>query len=122
VALQGVTRAPVAVAEKDREFIPVGLTTTVNKESAEPKKAAEASPATEAPSGAIGTVSVATTPDGADVYADNLFHGNSPATLKLKPGKHTIGVKMAGYKDWSRDVSTDAGSEAHLTAALEKTN
>jgi hypothetical protein len=27
---------------------------------------------------------------------------------------------MTGYKDWSRDISTDAGSEAHLAAALEK--
>ena len=69
-----------------------------------------------------GTINVATTPDGAEVYVDNLFYGNSPATLKLKAGKHTIKVKMSGYKDWSRDLSTDAGSEARLTAALEKSN
>ena len=69
-----------------------------------------------------GTINVATTPDGAEVYVDNLFYGNSPATLKLKAGKHTITVKMSGYKDWSRDLSTDAGSEARLTAALEKSN
>src|SRR5437660_5662905 len=122
VALQGVTGAPVSVGEKDREFIPVGLTTSVNKESAEPKNASQASTASAASGEAIGTVSVATTPEGADVYVDNVFYGNSPATLKLKPGKHTIGAKMAGYKDWSREISSDAGSEAHLTAALEKSN
>jgi len=122
VALQGVTGAPVSVGEKDREFIPVGLTTSVNKESAEPKNASQASTASVASGEAIGTVSVATTPEGADVYVDNVFYGNSPATLKLKPGKHTIGAKMAGYKDWSREISSDAGSEAHLTAALEKSN
>ena len=60
--------------------------------------------------------------DGADVYVDGQFYGNSPATLKLKPGKHTVAVKMSGYKDWSREITTDAGSDAKLSAGLEKVN
>jgi len=124
VALQGVSGAPVSVAEKEREFIPVGVTTTVAKESGEGKNAAQqaATPASPPKEEAVGTVSVATVPDGADVYADDQFYGNAPATLKLKPGKHTIRVKMSGYKDWSRDMAVDAGSDAHLTAALEKSS
>jgi hypothetical protein len=117
VALQGVTGAPVSVAEKEREFLPVGLTTRLSKDSQEDASAGKAAPAA---SDATGTVTLATTPDGADVYVDGQFYGNSPATLKLKPGKHTIGVKMSGYKDWSRDMSTDAGGESHLTATLDK--
>jgi PEGA domain-containing protein len=121
VALQGVTGAPVTVGEKDREFIPVGVTTTVAKsEPAEVKKASLTSESSAASGDAIGTVSVKTNPDGADVYLDGQFYGNSPATLKLKPGKHTVAAKMSGYKDWSREVATDAGSDAHLTATLEK--
>jgi hypothetical protein len=119
VALQGVTDAPVSVGDKDREFIPVGLTTAVAKES-EGSKNAGADAAAAKPVDAIGTVNVISNPDGADVYADGQFVGNSPATLKLSPGKHTVAVKMTGYKDWSREISTDAGSEARLTAALEK--
>lgn len=119
VALQGVTGAPVAVGEKERGFIPVGLTTAVAKDSGENKTGSTASAASSA---GIGTVSVATSPDGADVYVDGQFYGNSPATLKLKPGKHTIGFKMSGYKDWSREMSTDAGSDSHLTATLEKSS
>lgn len=123
VALQGVTGAPVSVGEKDREFIPVGLTTSVTKDSGEGDAAAsKGSEKNTAPAGAMGTVSVTTVPDGADVYVDGQFFGNSPTTLKLKPGKHTIGVKMSGYKDWSREMSTEAGSDAHLTATLEKAN
>lgn len=120
VALQGVTGTPVSVGEKDREFVPVGVTTTVAKESEESKTAGQNATAAVKPPDAIGTVNVVSNPDGADVYADGQFVGNSPATLKLSPGKHTVVVKMTGYKDWSREVSTDAGSEAHLTAALEK--
>jgi hypothetical protein len=118
VALQGVTGAPVSVGDKDREFVPVGLTTAVAKES-EANKSAGGDAAAK-PVDAIGTVNVVSNPDGADVYADGQFVGNSPATLKLSPGKHSVAVKMSGYKDWSREISTDAGSEAHLTAALEK--
>jgi len=117
VALQGVTGAPVSVAEKEREFLPVGLTTRLSKDTPEDASASKAAPAA---SEASGTITLATNPDGADVYVDGQFYGNSPATLKLKPGKHTIGVKMSGFKDWSRDMSTDAGGESHLTATLDK--
>ena len=122
VALQGVTGVPVSVAEKEREFVPVGVTTNVTKESEENKSAGRASAQTGTPADATGTVNLSSNPDGADVYVDDQFYGNSPTTLKLKPGKHIIRVKMSGYKDWSREISTDAGSEAHLTAALEKLN
>src|SRR5581483_4996899 len=133
VALQGVTGAPVAVGEKDREFVPVGVTTSVAKNSAETAESkAESKPqgemktasmsSTAASAEATGTVSVTTNPDGADVYVDGEFRGNAPATLKLKPGKHTIAVKMSGYKDWTREITTDAGSDARLSAGLEKIN
>ena len=122
VALQGVTGAPVSVAEKERSFVPVGVTTTLAKDTTEestpaPAKAmAESAPA----AGEVATVSLTTNPDGADVYVDGQFNGNSPATLKLKPGKHTIRVSMTGYSDWTRDISTDSGSSVHLTATLQK--
>jgi hypothetical protein len=122
VALQGVTGVPVSVAEKDREFLPVGVTAAVTKDAEEGKSTSEASPQTGTPAEATGTVSLITNPDGADVYVDDQFYGNSPATLKLKPGKHTIRVKILSYKDWSREISTDAGTEAHLSATLEKLN
>lgn len=121
VALQGVTGAPVSVAEKERSFVPVGVTTAVAKgteESTPPQ--AQAGAMSALPSDSSGTVSVTTNPDGADVYVDGQFNGNSPATLKLKPGKHTIRVSMTGYSDWTRDISTDAGSSVHLTANLPK--
>lgn len=123
VALQGVSGAPVAVGEKDREFVPVGVTTTVAKDSEGKKTAAESSTQAAAPKAEeIGTVNVITVPEGGEVYADGQFYGNAPATLKLTPGKHTIAVKMPGFKEWSREISADSGSDAHLTADLEKAN
>jgi hypothetical protein len=67
-------------------------------------------------------IALVSTPAGADVSVDDAFIGNAPAKLKLKPGKHTIKVTMAGYKDWSREMTVMSGSEVNLTATLEKTN
>jgi hypothetical protein len=116
VALQGVTGVPVSVAERERSFLPVGVTTNVTRDSEGGTQPATAASSKEG----VGTVSIRAIPESADVYVDNQFYGNSPAILKLKPGKHTITVKLSGYKDWSREISTVAGSEAQLTASLEK--
>jgi hypothetical protein len=113
VALQGVTKVPVSVAEKEREFIPVGVTTDVTKNSNE---------AAPVQGQATGTVVVSSVPDSADVLVDGAFVGNCPATLKLKEGKHTVTVRRAGYNDWSREISVQAGSEVRLNAPLEKQN
>jgi hypothetical protein len=137
VALQGVTGVPVNVSEKEREFIPVGVTASVTKEPAEAQTREEktsvastqgsgtgtsnANPSPESPAEELapGTVNVTSNPDGADVYADGQFVGNCPAVLKLKPGKHTVTVKLSGHRDWSREISVGSGSEVRLTATLE---
>lgn len=76
--------------------------------------------AAPAPGPGLGTLEVHSNPDGAEVYADEKFIGGAPATLKLQPGQHTIKVILTGYKDWSRQLTVQAGSDAHLTAILEK--
>jgi hypothetical protein len=40
--------------------------------------------------------------------------------LKLVAGKHTIKLTLAGYEDWSRELTALTGSEAHLVANLQK--
>ncbi len=67
-----------------------------------------------------GSVTVSSAPDGADVYVDDNFVGNAPATLKLTPGKHTVKVSQDGYKAWTKDISVFADSEVNLKAALAK--
>ena len=111
---------PVSVGEKERGFIPVGVTTNVAKEPPETQTGEQKPPASPTQETATGTVNVTSNPDGADVYADGQFVGNSPAVLKLKPGKHTVTVKLSGHKDWSREISVESGSDVRLTATLEE--
>ncbi len=67
-------------------------------------------------------IALVSNPDGAEVTIDEAFMGNAPAKLRLKAGKHTIKVTMAGYKDWTREMTVMSGSEVSLAATLEKTN
>ncbi|HEV2523342.1 MAG TPA: PEGA domain-containing protein [Candidatus Acidoferrales bacterium] len=122
VALQGVTSAPVTVGEKDREFVPAGTTTTLVKEGEATNPAGQTAPNQGSQSSMSGTVAVTSVPDGADVYSDGAFVGNCPASLKLSAGKHTIRVSMNGFKDWTRELTVQDGSEVKLAANLEKQN
>lgn len=116
-ALEGATGAPLSVSEKDREYVPGMPNTRVVKAGDKDEPAGEASvPKTTE----NGTVSVKSTPDGADVSADGSFVGNTPASLKLSAGKHTVKISLAGYKDWTREITVSAGSDVQLNAILEK--
>jgi hypothetical protein len=122
VALQGVTGVPVSVSDKDREFVPVGVKAEVakNTEATSSDAKTETKPAAAAAEPDKGVVNVSSNPVGADVSLDGNFVGNAPATLKLAPGKHTITVKMAGYTEWTRELTVQSASEVQLTATLEK--
>ena len=67
-----------------------------------------------------GVVNVSTDPAGADVSVDGDFVGNAPATLKLKPGRHTISVEQTGYAKWSREMNVLEGATSNLNATLTK--
>lgn len=67
-----------------------------------------------------GGVMVISTPEGADVFVDEAFVGNAPATLRLGEGKHTLKVAQTGYKPWTKDLMVMPGSDVQLKAALDK--
>jgi PDZ domain/PEGA domain len=117
VALQSVTGVPVSVAESDRGFIPVGVTTAMVKNSEAPQTTAAAVSSSPTQDGAIGIVNFASVPDGAEIYVDDNFVGDAPATLKLNSGKHIIVVRESGYQDWQRELVISGGT-VNLNAKL----
>jgi hypothetical protein len=66
------------------------------------------------------TVTVNSTPDGADVTVDGTFVGSTPSTLRLAPGDHSVSVEKSGFKPWQRKVTLTAGSSPTISATLEK--
>src|SRR5690242_1287892 len=67
-------------------------------ESAESSEALKTS--SPAVAEAVGTVSVSSEPDGAEIFVDDKFLGNAPAMLKLSVGPHIILLKFPGHADW----------------------
>jgi hypothetical protein len=70
------------------------------------------------PAGTMSNLTVESNVKGADIEVDGAFVGNTPSTVAVTQGQHTITVKMKGYTDWSRAMSV-AGSGVHLNAELE---
>ena len=117
VALQSVTGVPVSVAESERGFVPVGVTTATVKNSEASQTTAATGSSSPAQDSEVGVVNVVSVPDGGDIYVDDNFVGNAPATLKLDSGKHVIVIKESGYQEWQREL-TISGGTVNLNAKL----
>lgn len=68
----------------------------------------------------VGTVSVTSDPDGAEIFVDSVGYGRAPAILKLPRGKHSIQVVRQGYRDWTSDLEVRENSIVNVTANLTK--
>lgn len=75
-------------------------------------------PSTSAPDG-FGTITITSDPDAAEVFVDGKFHGNTPATLKLPAGSHTVLLKSSGLSDFSRTLELPKGSKLTLKASFQ---
>lgn len=66
------------------------------------------------------SVEFSSTPDGAEIVIDGNMVGNTPSTLRLTPGHHSIDIRMAGYRTWSRIMVVDPESHPSVRATLVK--
>jgi len=67
----------------------------------------------------VGTVTISSDPDGAEIFVDDKFLGNAPATLKLPPGSHAVVLKFPRHADWRRTLEVLKSSKVSLKATLE---
>jgi hypothetical protein len=68
---------------------------------------------------AVSRLSVASTPDSAEIEIDGEFMGNTPSVLDLEPGEHTVTIRKAGYAAWERKMKLASG-DVKLNAELEQ--
>ena len=94
-----------------------GTRPPASAESAESSEALKTS--APAVAEAVGTVSVSSEPDAAEIFVDDKFLGNAPAMLKLPAGPHIILLKFPGHADWRRTLEVLKSSKTSLRAALE---
>jgi hypothetical protein len=73
--------------------------------------------AVTAPAGPPAQVTVSSQPAGSDVEVDGSFVGQTPATLNLTAGPHTVAVKH-GNLTWQRSLDVQPGSSVNLNAVF----
>jgi PEGA domain len=69
--------------------------------------------------GSQTAVTISSTPASADVEVDGKFVGNTPSTIPLAAGEHSIRITKKGYKPWERNLNV-AGGATNLSAELEQ--
>jgi hypothetical protein len=120
--------APSAVASAAS---PVAASTPTT-DAVAPADALNIAPGSPASSASAGTAAAASsaaepsivviksTPDGADITIDGKFIGNTPSTIKLTPGDHTILIEKSGFKAWQRTMTVSPAGKVTVDASLEK--
>jgi hypothetical protein len=108
--VSGTNRTLVKIQELDaRGYSIPSSVITVNHLIGEP---------TPPPTPAYGSITVSSSPAGANIYIDNVYKGLTPATLSGIPnGNHIILIKMDGYADFNKSV-TILGDDHILDATL----
>ena len=85
-----------------------------NPQSSEPSNTSSST----VPEG-VGTVTITSDPEDAEIFVDDKFFGNAPATLKLPVGSHAILLKLPGHADWRRTLEVLKSSKTTLKATLQ---
>ena len=64
------------------------------------------------------TLDISSTPSNGDIELDGNFAGNTPSSLGISAGEHTLRVSKNGYKSWERKLRSSTGT-VRLAAELE---
>ena len=104
------------VASQSQGTVPATIQPAASEStaSAEPSNTSSTAP----PEG-LGTVAISSEPDSAEIFVDEKFYGNTPATLKLPAGRHAILLKFPGHADWHRTLEVLKSSKLSLKAVLD---
>ena len=74
--------------------------------------------ASEAQASTSSDVSVTSNPAGADIEVDGAFVGDTPSTITVTAGDHTISIKKPGFTPWERTVKV-SGGKIQIRAELQ---
>lgn len=69
---------------------------------------------------ATSSVTIKSTPEGAEITIDDKFVGTTPSTIQLATGTHKVIVSRPGFKTWERTMTISPGGNVNLNAELEK--
>ena len=59
---------------------------------------------------AASNLTISSTPVGAEIYLDQNFVGNTPSTVSVPSGRHSVSVRKSGFQVWAREMNFSAGT------------
>ncbi len=66
-----------------------------------------------------GSISLSSSPSGANIFIDGLNVGITPMTLQgVQPGNHSVRLALSGYNDYNAAISVIAGQTTFISATL----
>jgi len=69
-----------------------------------------------------GSISVTSSPSGAQIYLDNAYQGLTPFTMSdIIHGHHNIEVTLDGYQNWRTSIELRVGETSDISATLSRT-
>jgi formylglycine-generating enzyme required for sulfatase activity/tRNA A-37 threonylcarbamoyl transferase component Bud32 len=67
-----------------------------------------------------GTVSITSTPEGAEIYIDDVFKGVTPQTIDLAKGTYTVRLEIDGYEIYKKEnITIEKDRDTPLDFKLE---
>ena len=74
----------------------------------------QAVPTTQAPVAPAAApnvqITVTSNPPGADIELDGAYVGNTPSTIGVTVGDHTIDIQKSGFAPWERKIKVTSGN------------
>lgn len=68
-----------------------------------------------------GSISVNSNPQGARVYLDNAYKGNTPMNIRdVAVGRHNIRIILSGYEEWITNITVTPSKVERVSANLEE--
>ena len=111
----GLASPPPSTASTSTESNPAAEESIAETSTAPSNSTVVATPSSEG----FGTLTISSEPDAAEIYVDGKFHGNTPGTLKLPAGSHTVLLKSPGLPDYSRTLDVLKSSKLTLKATFQ---
>lgn len=69
-----------------------------------------------------GTLQINSNVNGAQVYVDNVLVGNTPASVTVAAGQHTVRVTASGFREETQTVNVRGGQVVNLNFNLQPVN
>ncbi len=82
------------------------------------RPAAPVQTSTETQASNNSDVAVGSTPAGADIELDGAFVGNTPSTITVTAGDHTITLKKSGFTPWEQTIKA-SGGKIQISAEMQ---